>query len=112
MTPKNLPNGTAETPTQLLNSFAPVVGINFGNSFASIAVLTKVKKTTWVFDSMANLDLQEGLAECIANEDGERQIACAVAFQGEELVRAFFLFVFTLTLVTLHSTLAIKPDTS
>ena len=55
MTPKNLPNGTAETPTQLLNSFAPVVGINFGNSFASIAVLTKVKKPSWVFDSMANL---------------------------------------------------------
>jgi hypothetical protein len=26
------------------------------------------------------------LAECIANEDGERQIACAVAFQGEEMV--------------------------
>lgn len=26
------------------------------------------------------------MAECIANEDGERQIACAVAFQGEEMV--------------------------
>ena len=30
---------------------------------------------------------QEGLAECIANEDGERQIACAIAFHGEEIVR-------------------------
>ncbi len=28
--------------------------------------------------------LQEGLAECIANEDGERQIACAISFHGEE----------------------------
>ena len=26
------------------------------------------------------------MAECIANEDGERQIACEVAFQGEEMV--------------------------
>lgn len=34
------------------------------------------------------LRLQEGLAECIANEDGERQIACAVSFFGEELVSA------------------------
>ena len=33
------------------------------------------------------------MAECIANEDGERQIACAVAFQGEEMVMipSFFL---------------------
>ncbi|KAI6112234.1 hypothetical protein EDD16DRAFT_1886119 [Pisolithus croceorrhizus] len=46
----------------------PIVGINFGNSYASIAVLVK-----------------EGVAECIANEDGERQIACAIAFQGEEM---------------------------
>ncbi|KAJ8483086.1 hypothetical protein ONZ45_g14724 [Pleurotus djamor] len=45
----------------------PVVGINLGNTYASIAVFTK-----------------EGLAECIANEDGERQIACAVSFHGEE----------------------------
>jgi heat shock 70kDa protein 1/2/6/8 len=45
-----------------------VVGINLGNSYASIAVFTK-----------------EGLAECIANEDGERQIACALSFDGEEM---------------------------
>jgi hypothetical protein len=40
-----------------------------------------------------NLDKrQEGLAESIANEDGERQIACAVAFHGEEIVSLpFFL---------------------
>ena len=29
---------------------------------------------------------QEGNADCIANEDGERQIACAVSFHGEETV--------------------------
>ncbi|PPQ80058.1 hypothetical protein CVT25_001487 [Psilocybe cyanescens] len=55
----------ATGPTSLL---PPVVGINFGNSYASIAVFTK-----------------EGLAESIANEDGERQIACAIAFHGEEM---------------------------
>ena len=26
------------------------------------------------------------MAECIFDDDGERQIACTVAFQGEELV--------------------------
>jgi len=31
--------------------------------------------------------LQEGLADCIANEDGERQIASAISFHGEETVR-------------------------
>ncbi|CAA7263618.1 unnamed protein product [Cyclocybe aegerita] len=62
-----IPNGSAEAPLQL-STLPPVVGINFGNSYASIAVFTK-----------------EGLAECIANEDGERQIACAVAFHGEEM---------------------------
>jgi hypothetical protein len=29
-------------------------------------------------------NLQDGLAECIANEDGERQIASAIAFHGEK----------------------------
>ncbi|KAJ3561168.1 hypothetical protein NP233_g10361 [Leucocoprinus birnbaumii] len=62
-----IPNGVAE-PSVELTSLPPVVGINFGNSYASIAVFTK-----------------EGLAECIANEDGERQIACAISFHGEEM---------------------------
>ena len=35
------PNGTAEEPIEV-NGFPTVVGINFGNSYASIAVLTKV----------------------------------------------------------------------
>ncbi|KAI0292226.1 Hsp70 protein-domain-containing protein [Multifurca ochricompacta] len=61
-----IPNGSAQAPIELTSS-QTVIGINFGNSFASIAVLTK-----------------EGLAECIANEDGERQIACAISFHGEE----------------------------
>ncbi|KAI6000914.1 heat shock protein 70 family [Pisolithus albus] len=63
-----LPNGTAETHSSVSSVMPPIVGINFGNSYASIAVLVK-----------------EGVAECIANEDGERQIACAIAFQGEEM---------------------------
>ncbi|EGN94267.1 hypothetical protein SERLA73DRAFT_171294 [Serpula lacrymans var. lacrymans S7.3] len=57
------PNGSAEAPFDV-SAVPSVVGINFGNSYASIS---------------------EGLAECIANEDGERQIACAIAFQGEEM---------------------------
>ncbi|KIM37662.1 hypothetical protein M413DRAFT_448433 [Hebeloma cylindrosporum] len=67
MAAKTALNGSAEAPAQI-STLPPVVGINFGNSYASIAVFTK-----------------EGLAECIANEDGERQIACAIAFQGEEM---------------------------
>ncbi|KIJ64049.1 hypothetical protein HYDPIDRAFT_91174 [Hydnomerulius pinastri MD-312] len=58
----SIPNGNATSPVDV--SAPSIVGINFGNSFASIA---------------------EGLAECIANEDGERQIACALAFHGEEM---------------------------
>lgn len=60
-------NGSADAPIEV-SSIPTVVGINFGNSYASIAVLNK-----------------EGNADCIANEDGERQIACAVAFHGEEM---------------------------
>ncbi|KAL5533456.1 SSZ1 [Sanghuangporus sanghuang] len=59
-----LSNGSARSR----KSNPTVVGINFGNSYASIAVINK-----------------EGLADCIANEDGERQIACAVSFHGEEI---------------------------
>ncbi|KDQ51375.1 hypothetical protein JAAARDRAFT_41229 [Jaapia argillacea MUCL 33604] len=62
-----IPNGSADAPIDVSGS-PNVVGINFGNSYASIAVLTK-----------------EGLSECIANEDGERQIACAISFHGEEI---------------------------
>ncbi|THH30250.1 hypothetical protein EUX98_g3926 [Antrodiella citrinella] len=66
MAPKSQPNGSAEAPIEV-TSTPTIVGINFGNSYASIAVLTK-----------------EGAADCIANEDGERQIACAISFHGEE----------------------------
>ncbi|KAJ7695096.1 Hsp70 protein-domain-containing protein [Mycena rosella] len=70
MAPKPTPNGNAaKPPVEATPSNIPaVVGINFGNAYASIAVYTK-----------------EGLAECIANENGERQIACAIAFHGEEI---------------------------
>ncbi|KAF8823212.1 hypothetical protein HHX47_DHR10000100 [Lentinula edodes] len=63
----NTQNGSADPSTEISN-LPDVVGINFGNSFASIAVFTK-----------------DGQAECIANEDGERQIACALSFFGEEM---------------------------
>ncbi|KAK7031377.1 sorting nexin-41 [Favolaschia claudopus] len=69
MAPKPTPNGNAAQPAEDAHSNLPaVVGINLGNAYASIAVYTK-----------------EGLAECIANENGERQIACAIAFHGEEI---------------------------
>ncbi|KAF7356851.1 Sorting nexin-41 [Mycena venus] len=69
MAPKPTPNGNAAQQAEATPSNIPaVVGINFGNAYASIAVYTK-----------------EGLAECIANENGERQIACAIAFHGEEI---------------------------
>ncbi|KAF9043337.1 Hsp70 protein-domain-containing protein [Panaeolus papilionaceus] len=55
------------TPKEI-NSLPPVIGINFGNSYASIGAFTK-----------------ENVVECIANEDGERQIACAISFHNEEL---------------------------
>ena len=42
MTTKAVPNGSAEAPV-VSSTLPPVVGINFGNSFASIAVFTKVK---------------------------------------------------------------------
>ncbi|KAF8632368.1 hypothetical protein AX15_001903 [Amanita polypyramis BW_CC] len=51
-----------------MSALPPVVGINLGNSYASIAVFTK-----------------ESVAECIANQDGERQIACAIALIGQEV---------------------------
>ncbi|KAL4063738.1 Hsp70 protein-domain-containing protein [Scleroderma citrinum] len=69
-----IPNGSAET-RENASLMPPIVGINFGNSYASIAVLVKV----------LILHDKDGVAECIANEDGERQIACAISFQGEEM---------------------------
>ena len=36
--------------------------------------------------------VQEGNPDCIANEDGERQIACAISYAGEEVVRFAFSF--------------------
>ncbi|KLO19688.1 actin-like ATPase domain-containing protein [Schizopora paradoxa] len=61
-------NGSAPEAAAPSTKGPAVIGINFGNTYASIAVLTK-----------------EGHADCIANEDGERQIACAVSFHGEEI---------------------------
>ncbi|KAI9493121.1 heat shock protein 70 family [Zychaea mexicana] len=46
-----------------------VIGINFGTSYTSIAYLNK-----------------EGRADCLANEEGDRQIASVLAFHGVEEV--------------------------
>lgn len=79
----------------------PVIGINFGNAYASIAVVNKVGvisidaiPTSCLLVGRKNAQLtlvsQEGHAECIANEDGERQIAAAVSYNGEEVVSQDF----------------------
>ncbi|KAJ2957918.1 hypothetical protein NQZ79_g6441 [Umbelopsis isabellina] len=46
---------------------ANVIGINFGTSYSSIAYMSK-----------------DGRTDCIANEDGDRQIASVLAFTGQE----------------------------
>ena len=47
------PNGTADAPIEV-SSIPTVVGINFGNSYASISVLTKVRATSIVLASEVN----------------------------------------------------------
>ncbi|KAI7873301.1 heat shock protein 70 family [Mucor mucedo] len=46
-----------------------IIGINFGTAYTSIAYLNK-----------------DGRADCLANEEGDRQIASALAFHGDEEV--------------------------
>ncbi|KAL0570663.1 Hsp70 protein that interacts with Zuo1p [Marasmius crinis-equi] len=67
-------NGNADPktpPAEASHTIPHVIGINLGNAFASIAILSGKEK-----------GLQP---ECIANEDGERQIASAVSFHGEQI---------------------------
>ncbi|GAA5909834.1 ribosome-associated complex protein SSZ1 [Sporobolomyces salmoneus] len=68
--PSKAPSGAA-TPAQQVEpkANAPgLLGLNFGQSFSSVAIIDK-----------------EGLADCIANDDGERQIASALSFNGSEV---------------------------
>jgi molecular chaperone DnaK (HSP70) len=52
---------------------------------------------------------QEGVAECIANEDGERQIACAISFNGEEIVSRIVVGLWASGVIEINcSTLEIK----
>ena len=99
------PNGSAPEATG--KKMSTVVGINFCNTYASISVITKVRIFPLVLNKIAHLkipSLKEGLADCIANEDGERQIACAISFQGEELVSNSQLphYLFLIFLCTVH----------
>lgn len=77
-----------QTPVKL----APgLVGLTFGQSFSSVAVIDKVRTDTFYHANEPSLTLgraakQEGLADCIANDDGERQIATALSFSGSEFV--------------------------
>jgi len=53
MATKSIPNGSADAPVEL-SALPPVVGINFGNSYASLAVFTKVG-VVYRFEIRANL---------------------------------------------------------
>jgi hypothetical protein len=53
MAEKSLENGNAEGPVPS-SSLPPVVGINFGNSYASIAVFTKVRALITFRKMLAN----------------------------------------------------------
>lgn len=48
--------------------------------------------------------MKEGKAECIANEDGERQIASAISFYGEELVSRLNYSLFITEMTFMYST--------
>lgn len=71
--PSKAPSG-ASTPAlqqEPVQRAPGLLGLNFGQAFSSVAIIDK-----------------EGLADCIANDDGERQIASALSFSGSEFVRA------------------------
>lgn len=69
--PSKAPSG-ASTPAlrEPVQKAPGLLGVNFGQAFSSVAIIDK-----------------EGLADCIANDDGERQIASALSFSGSEFVR-------------------------
>ena len=107
------PNGSAPEATG--KKMSTVVGINFGNTYASIAVITKVRIFSLVLNKIAHLkipSLKEGLADCIANEDGERQIACAISFQVEELVSIKSTSTLSISHLSLYSTSETKQNHS
>ncbi|GAA5981941.1 hypothetical protein JCM10908_004678 [Rhodotorula pacifica] len=67
--PSKAPSG-ASTPAlqaEPVQRAPGLLGVNFGQAFSSVAIIDK-----------------EGLADCIANDDGERQIASALSFSGSE----------------------------
>lgn len=49
-----------------------VLAINYGSAFASLAIIDN-----------------DGKPSCIAEESGNRQIAAAIAYSGEQVVRLF-----------------------
>lgn len=92
--PSRAPSGTT-TPAirEALVPVETVLGLNLGQSFSSISVINKVRtgdepRTASYHhtDHEIHMWIQEGLADCIANDDGERQVASAVSFNGEEEV--------------------------
>ncbi|GAA5906046.1 hypothetical protein JCM6882_003544 [Rhodosporidiobolus microsporus] len=67
--PSKAPSGASTPAVQAepVKAAPGLLGLNFGQSFSSVAIIDK-----------------EGLADCIANDDGERQIATALSFSGSE----------------------------
>lgn len=88
-----VPGTPASEPAKPVWQGETVVGINFGQTASSIAVINKVRPKATASASQLGADAaalgiaQEGLADCIANDDGDRQIATAVSFAGDQVVR-------------------------
>lgn len=62
------------------------IGISFGNSYSSIAFTSSVSCSRKQHDGQNLTAAQEGKAEVIANEDGDRQIPSILSYvEGEEL---------------------------
>lgn len=80
-------NTGANTPAVQVEPSTLVLGVNFGASYSSVAVINNVRYHCLQKIGRYNvlrLSAQEGHADVIADEDGARQIANAVSFAGQE----------------------------
>lgn len=67
------------------NTGRVAIGISFGNAYSSIAFTTPVRTTQAVIVLCSLTTVQEGKAEVIANEEGDRQIPSILSYvDGEE----------------------------
>ena len=74
-----VPNGSTRATNRGLYN------VHRGNWYASHRCIHKGSLCPLCSRSLTPLSSQEGVAECITNEDGKQRIACALAFHGEEV---------------------------